>query len=70
MPEYSILLFVTRFREGRSRESKVVGNQHHTGHLPLQGGVEGGDQCLSQPEGEDQLGARHEQLLKLVLDKA
>lgn len=30
--------------------------------LPLEGGVEGRDQGLRQPEGEDELGARHEEL--------
>lgn len=30
--------------------------------LPLQGSVKGRDEGLRQPEGEDQLGARHEQL--------
>lgn len=30
---------------------------------PSKGLVEGGDERLRKPEGEDQLGARHEQLI-------
>lgn len=32
------------------------------GRLPLQRGVEGRDECLRQPEREDELGTGHEEL--------